>query len=325
MNLTIWARDQVAWDEIVDCLTRRQVVLGGAVTGVLSIGRWGALSAAAPTEPSGTRVVDTDDGPVDVPVDPQRVVAIDLWSVWTLLDLGVVPVGIPEGITEQSSPPDVVDAVAGVASIGVGPTVNTEAVAALQPDLIVDQFYPESSRAMTEIAPVAFMDWRDGELTWRQQLVRVADAVNRSERLGDDEARYEARIADIADTFREQIAATRWATASGGADGQWVFGSPLVSVYSDLGLQLVESIGPTYAYRSLEQLDLLSDADVITYPQLFDGTTPGPTADLHRIDVWKRLPAVTEGRVYGVRYHGVSTYRWALAALDEIVTILESF
>ncbi|MCD9904183.1 ABC transporter substrate-binding protein [Streptomyces sp. MT29] len=145
-------------------------------------------------EPSGaaTRSVETDNGTVQVPREPRRVVVLENYDALMLLDLGLVPVGIPDGAADpQLLPEDVYEQLKDVDTIGASGTPNSQAIAALKPELIIDQFYTEKSAALRTIAAVAFFDWHTSGAFWNEQIAELAKAVNRESRVTD--ARTAAR------------------------------------------------------------------------------------------------------------------------------------
>ncbi|MFJ3749882.1 ABC transporter substrate-binding protein [Streptomyces rubiginosohelvolus] len=108
------------------------------------------------TSGATTRSLETDNGTVKVPENPKRVVVLENYDALMLLDLGIVPVGIPDGAANpQLLPADSYEQLKDVATIGAPETPNSQAIATLKPDLIIDQFYKEKSAPLKTIAPVA--------------------------------------------------------------------------------------------------------------------------------------------------------------------------
>ena len=72
----------------------RLLAVGTALT--LTVG----LAACAPADSEqvgsapATRTVETDFGPVEVPVDIERIVSVDFYTPAALVDVGVMPVGV---------------------------------------------------------------------------------------------------------------------------------------------------------------------------------------------------------------------------------------
>lgn len=308
----------------VSALTRRGLLIGiGAAAALSTAGCAGSDTGEGRHGQAETRSVEVDNGPVDVPLDPSRVVVTDNYLISSLYDFGLRPIAVPSDVLGAGVLPDeVVDWVGDVVEIGQAGQPEIEAVAELEPDLIIDQFYPDTVEDLGAIAPVVFIDWRSADRTWKEQVALVAETVNRTEELDEQVASYEARLAELRETHAAVLESTRWAIAAGGQGGDWVLGAPLMSVLDDLGATSVDGMTPGYENISREELDRLDEADVIIHPELFSGQPPAPTADLHETELWKSLPAVQAGHVYPSRYTGTSCYSWAQGALDEIEGML---
>ncbi|MFF5718385.1 ABC transporter substrate-binding protein [Streptomyces buecherae] len=274
----------------------------------------------------GTRSVRTDNGTIEAPARPRRVIACENWDTLMLLDLGIVPVGIPDGIANPAAlPADVYQKLRRVKTIGVAGTPNAQAIGALKPDLIVDQFYKDKTAPLKTIAPVAYFNWSDSGALWYEQLDKVADAVNRRDALTDAKSEYRRRLKEVKDTYAAQISKTTWAPLSGGQNGAFFLGSPLLTVMRDLGLRIGAKIAKGeagFVQKSYEELEILDDCDVLLYPRLFDGKAPALTQQLLDNKVWKGVRAVRAGHAFPIRHYTVGSYRWANGAVDEIEKIL---
>ncbi|MFD3647858.1 ABC transporter substrate-binding protein [Streptomyces cyaneofuscatus] len=220
-------------------------------------------------EPSGaaTRSVETDNGTVQVPREPRRVVVRENYDALMLLDLGLVPVGVPDGAANpQLLPEDVYEQLKDVDTIGASGAPNSQAIAALKPDLIIDQFYREKSAALRTIAPVTFFDWHTSKAFRNEQIAKLAKAVNRESRLGERKKEYETRVTDVRTAYRKQIDTTTWAPLSGGPNGKFFLGTPLVTVMRDVGLRIGAGLPEKeagFVPKSYEEMDVLKDCDAL--------------------------------------------------------------
>ena len=131
-----------------------------------------ATATSAPTttaEPTTRTFLDVYGQPIQVPDNPQRIVAIhDNNGGAQLLSLGAPVVGLPvRGGTFTSEISDVFD-VEGIGGVGEVYEPDIEAIIALKPDLIVgegyagqgmDQFMGDGAHdLLAEIAPVVYID-----------------------------------------------------------------------------------------------------------------------------------------------------------------------
>lgn len=165
----------------------------------------GADEAAA----AGTRTIETDRGPQEVPADPQRVVVLNGGLAGYFYKLGVPPVATDTrvlGVTnfDGGFPPAWAGPAraAGTEQLPAGEQLSIEAVAAAQPDLIVGggqgitavqalQAYDRLAEiAPTVLVPKTLTNWQD-------QLAAVADAVNKSDAVPALTEQYQQKLDEV--------------------------------------------------------------------------------------------------------------------------------
>ncbi len=176
----------------IDDLTRREFLIGaGLITFAPACG-----SDEESGKASGeTRTVEHALGTTEVPVNPERIVAVDLFAIDTMLALGAEAVGVRD---QATIPRYMARRVEGVESVGDGP--NLEAVAALDPDLILTlegtEVYDELSQIAPTVAPAFFSssDWKDVHLKYAEALGMEEDG---RKVLGE----YETRARELGDSF----------------------------------------------------------------------------------------------------------------------------
>lgn len=101
----------------------------------------------------GTVAVEANNGTVEVPAHPQRVVALDSTSFQTLQEMGITPVAAPKqllpgSMNEWKSNEDIID-------VGTHREPRLEAVNQAQPDLIVGgKRFEDHTQTLSTIAPV---------------------------------------------------------------------------------------------------------------------------------------------------------------------------
>ncbi|MER5767110.1 ABC transporter substrate-binding protein [Streptomyces sp. NPDC001985] len=314
----------------------RRTLLGGLTAGTAALGLTACGVSESPDSgekrrggdgQSGTsREVKADNGTITVPDSPKRIVVTDNYAALMLLELGVVPVGVPDGTAVPTLMPEADHAkLKDVRTIGAPGTPNAQAVAALDPDLIIDQFYREKSGALKTVAPVVHFDWTSGAL-WHEQIARVAGAVDREAKLTELKARYETRLKEVRTAHAKQIAASTWAPLSGGPSGKFFLGTPVVTVMRDLGLRIGAGIpvskGEKFIPKSYEEMDVLGDCTALIYPVQFDGKATPTTQALLDHKLWKAVPAVRRGRAFPSQHFLMANYSFAIGAVDEIENML---
>ncbi|MEL6576358.1 MAG: ABC transporter substrate-binding protein [Pseudomonadota bacterium] len=168
----------------------------------------GGLPAAAQDCSDGLRPFEHAAGMTCIPEDPQRIVTLqDQNALLPLLELGVRPVGsaghvLPDGSTVFRR----VDGfdTDGIAFVGSYRGTDPEAVAALEPDLIIASPWPDGSVELySPIAPTVVIDIFDQPL--RDALHQFADVTNRSERAEELEAEFDGRVAAIRDALGDRL------------------------------------------------------------------------------------------------------------------------
>lgn len=282
----------------------------------------GCTAARTDTGNARTTTVDTVLGAVDVPVSPTAVVALYANDVDVALVLGLPLVGAstangagaPEGFAAHQ-PADELD---GVVALQTYPEVDYEALAAVDPDLVVSSLLPDPDRdpRLAAIAPTLnysdVLFGADGSASdWRAALRFVAEPLGRS-------AAAEAHIGDVdarARALADRLAGTDVGTVAvlTPYDGQlYVQTSPALFMSTilvqDLGLPLADVTTRLRAETGEDEVVLsaerFSDVDadtlvVLVYPDEDGGelAASGQLAGVTSSPLWRGLPAVAAGRV----------------------------
>lgn len=250
-------------------------------------------SAASAQEGTGpaTRSVTHVLGTTEVPVDPQRVVTLDTPHLDTALSLDVTPVGSVQSDVGTGFPEYLGDRTEGIGTVGTIEEPDLEAIAALEPDLILsssvrhEQIYDQ----LSQIAPTVFTDYTEG---WRAMFTTTADAVNRAEEGAEALAGYDARADEVAEAVGAEgstASIVRFLPEETRIYGPETFSG---SVLTDVGFTLPELSYDEYsmAYVSAEQIDQ-ADADVVFSTTYGD---PGATTKAAVTAVWDFLEAVPD-------------------------------
>ncbi|GEL23076.1 hypothetical protein PSU4_20300 [Pseudonocardia sulfidoxydans NBRC 16205] len=324
--------------------TTRRRVPGRATIALAAAALLGLVAACGTdTAPAGqagtaTRVVQADNGNITVPERPQRIVATG-YAVPTLLDAGAPLVGIsafaralPFLDADERRTYDTLPHIAG----DTNTDVNMEAIAALDPDLIVlgvpkpalESFDLERLSAIAPvvaIGPEIPSQWRD--LSERQAAAAGAEA-------GFDAARaaYDARAAELRTKYQGVLPALEFGHV--GSYGQVSQGTFAREFTNSFGTNIAHDIGVNYYGQvrepgpgakavsenvSLEEIvTSLGEADAITYSVNPDGSVPDAVRQVLDSQLWAQLPAVQAGRAFPVRLTEATTYGGARKTLDAI-------
>lgn len=278
-------------------LSRRRFTVGGAALGLSALI---APSAFAQSE-SGTKTITTSAGTYEIPLNPERVIAVD-----HRLDLEpALALGMPViGYSLRDNLASWVPVEEGTRFIGTPPT--RELILSHQPDLIFCTDIPGSEMwpidQLKDVAPVIPVDY---ELNWKGNLLQIGEWLDRSDIAQAFIAEYETMIATAVNAVGEKIASSKvaavWFDANAG-HFQFLLGEGTRNV--TLGGQVLADLGGTtvredilgdYGMVSMEQiLYVLADVDAV----LLDLYTEEERAALAASPIWQRVPAVAAGRTY---------------------------
>lgn len=186
---------EIALPPEIDDVTRREFLIGAGSLLLLAPYGCGGGESGDTESSDRTRAVRHARGETEVPVSPKRIVAPDLFAIDTLVALGVEPIGVRD---QATVPQYLAREIEGIESVGVDP--NLEAVAALEPDLILTTEGYETDEELSRIAPTVFAKF-ESSADWKGIHLKFSEALGMEEegrRILDE---YEARARELADSF----------------------------------------------------------------------------------------------------------------------------
>lgn len=200
-----------------DDATRREfIAMLGAAALLVACGDDGDGDTSGQDDGATRAFVDVTGRSVEVPDRPRRIVAIhDINAGAQLLSLGAPVIGIATRDDGHRSDVTKYFDLDDIAEVGVTYAPNLEAIAALEPDLIVgegfsgagmDQFMDAGVQdRLTAIAPVVYIDTFR---TVEEVMADFAELVGASatESVDDQQAEFESVLADLQDVLGD-----RWA------------------------------------------------------------------------------------------------------------------
>lgn len=296
-------------------VSRRRAVHGlvGASLGLIAGPRVTLAQATPPaaTAASGAFPVTLThaQGETTIPARPVRIVTTtDFADLDFLLTLGVAPVlyGFSNSWESGAMPwqPGTED----LPHIDFTGELDFEAIVAAQPDLITTtpQYVENWYERLSEIAPTIALDW---DTPWRDGLRLVASAVGEQARAEQEIAATEALMA----AAKAELAPAAGLPLMVGFqydDVAYIWGSesPGGRFFQDLGLNFVGGDEPSVQQISLEQLSLLTPADIL----LSVASDPPAIASQEANPLFLTLPAVKR------RGYGVLSVLQSRAIADEI-------
>lgn len=315
-------------------VTRRRF-FAGAATAVFAAVAWqtGKAQEATPASDAGFPVTVTHAlGETVVPARPERIVVTDMNEVVdSLLAVGLQPVyyglsggyigDVPVWVEEAGLDPEI--AYDRIPRFEIDP----ERVASMQPDLILGTWVEEALyEQLSGIAPTIVVKASDAT-TWQEVQRTVGLATGRVEEasaaIDETEALLAEQRARLAPYLDRKVA-----VAYDFFDELYINGktAPIGRVLSDFGMTV---ISPETAAEgdidvvSLEQTNLLSEADIIITPEFLEGDV----ARLEANPLFALLPAVQNGGYLPLSREGAQalylesalSYRWGIPRLVDAV------
>ncbi len=208
-------------------------------------------------------------GTTEVPAEPERVVTVGFNDQDFVLALGVTPVGVRENLGDYDADarPWAQEQLAGAGEIPTvgGEAIDVEAVAALQPDLIVGVYsYMDQAvyDQLSGIAPtLAQTDaYPDGATPWQEQTLLTGQALGREDRAQELVAEVESQFDEVVGEDPGFAGASIAVDLTGAGSGHYLLGRDDLrsQFFTDLGF----TVPDTSTDVSQERLDLL-EADVL--------------------------------------------------------------
>ncbi len=144
-------------------------------------------------------------GTTTIEKTPEKVVILTNEGTEALLELGVTPVGAVQSWTGDPWYNHIVDEMKDTEVVGLESEVNLEAIAALQPDLIIGNKMRQEEiyEQLSAIAPTVFAEDLRGN--WKNNFELYAKAINKEEKGKEVIGAYDSRIADLKEQLGDKL------------------------------------------------------------------------------------------------------------------------
>lgn len=248
-------------------------------------------SAAAEQPASGTVTYQSESGPVEIPANPKRIVALAYAP--NMISMGASLVGVDQW-TNMS--PLFTDKLKGVEVVS---DEDLEKIIELDPDLIVVGTESKNVAKLSEIAPTVAFTW--GKLDYLNQQLEIGKILGKEKEAQTWIDDFKSRAAAAGDEIKANIGEN--ATVSvieTDAKSFYVFGDHWARgtevLYQAMGLKMPEKVakdaqGPGYYTLSQELLsDYAGDYIVLSRSSANDNA-------FMNTDTWKNIPAVKNNHV----------------------------
>ena len=273
------------------------VVIGLVALAATACGGGSPDSVTAPGPAAQTRTVVHAMGIAEIIGMPERVVVLDTGELDSVLALGVVPVGAVSAFANGELLSYLGDQARGVEIVGTIAEPNLEAIAALDPDLILSSKarHEDIFGQLSQIAPTVFAE-RVG-VAWKENFTLAGEALGKSaeaERiLADYQQLAEQTGQRFGDPAATSISMVRFVGDVVRLYGQ---GSFIGSILDDAGFARpsVQQVDQTFVEVSREQITQ-AEGDLMFYAS-FGAAGVTDQATVTAGPLWQGLPAVAQGR-----------------------------
>ncbi len=267
------------------------------------------------TESSDTVTYESETGPVEIPADPQRIVAVASAPNVHALDGELV------GVDQWTkSNPLFADDLEDVATVSEN---EPETIMAQDPDLIIAGSHMENLEELEKIAPTVIYTW--GKLDYLSQQVEIGKLLNKEEEAQEWVDNFEQRTAKIGEKIKAEYGEDVTVTVfEVDAKNFYVFGDNWARgteiLYQAMDLNMPEKVSEDaleegYHTLSLEALpEYAGDFIVVSKKSSEDN-------EFMESDTWNNIPAVQNNQVIEID-QDASTYSDPIT-LDYLTDIFE--
>ncbi|APC49522.1 iron siderophore-binding protein [Virgibacillus halodenitrificans] len=236
---------------------------------------------------------------------PERIVMLTNHGTEALLSLGIKPVGAVQSWTGDPWYKHIADQMEGVEVVGTESDINLEAIAALEPDLIIGNKMrqEEQYQALSDIAPTVFEETLRGD--WKVNFELIAEAVGKEEKgqevLDDYNNRIKTLQEDLGDKINTKVSMVRFMPSDVRIYHKDSFSGVILE---EIGLDRPEAQDvDDFAAKGVtkERIDEM-DGDVIFYFTYEPEEGEGQQVEDEWVNdpLWKNLSAVKAGKAYEV-------------------------
>ncbi|WP_165367414.1 iron-siderophore ABC transporter substrate-binding protein [Phytoactinopolyspora endophytica] len=296
---------------------------GLAVAGLLTVACGGDDGTTAGADSAGdngdeaaansdaTTVVEHVLGEAEVPVAPERVVAIDPYATLpTAIAAGANVVGTSYQPFDDPFPPYVDASTDEIEDVGWLTELNVERIASLEPDVIVglESMVEPHYDQLEQVAPTVALSL--DSTMWKETLETVGAAIGRSDEVAASLETYEQTAGDLAEVLAESGASDEPVSLLNirAVDDMRVYTeSCATAVLNDLGVTMhLADETPDDSNRVDLSLERLTDADASTLLYFVGSTATDPEdaqatySEVAESPLWEGLEVVQDGRAFEV-------------------------
>lgn len=250
-------------------------------------------SSSASSDNASTITYQSETGPVQVPANPQRVIALD-GSAGSVMQFGVPLVGVDSWTMDS---PVFKPYLNGVTEVSAD---NLEKIIELKPDLIIASNTVKNADKLKQIAPLVTYTYN--KVDYLTQVEEIAKAINKADEGKAWVEDFKTRASKAGDEIKAKIGADATVTVmEGDTKSLYVFGDAwgrgTEILYQAMGLKMPEKVKEMTAkdgYYALS-LEVLPQylGDYVFYSKAQD-----VDLSFQNTDTYKNIPAVKNKHVY---------------------------
>lgn len=261
-------------------------------------------AAGAETEPE-TMTYESETGPVEVPVNPQRIIALTNGPNVLALDGNIV--GIDEWTKANPLFEEKLEGVEVVSDASLN--ANLEQIQELNPDLIIAGSWQDNLESLSKIAPTVVYTW--GELDYLTQQIEIGKLLNKEKEAEEWVSDFKERAQAAGEAIREKIGDD--ATVSvieNGVDELYVFGDNYARgteiLYQEMELNMPEKVEEMALESGVYTLSLEAVPE-FAGDYIVLSKNPDVDNSFFESNTWQSVPAVQNERIIEINSKA-STY-----------------
>jgi len=267
-----------------------------SASGTAEVSSPASPSASGSSENNDTIIYQSENGPIEVPAHPQRVVALFGYA-GNLLMLGVPLVGVDSW---TKADPNFQDQLKDVPEVS---DENVESILNVKPDLIIamsDNL--RNADKLKQIAPLVTYTYN--KVDYLTQILEIGKAVNQEQKAADWIADFKERARKAGEEIKAKIGAdSTISIIEGDSKNLYTFGDAwgrgTEIVYQAMGLKMPDKVKEMTAKEGYYDLSLevLPEymGDYVIYSK-----DPAADASFQQTSTYKNIPAVKNHHVYEV-------------------------
>ncbi|MBW4514831.1 MAG: iron-siderophore ABC transporter substrate-binding protein [Timaviella obliquedivisa GSE-PSE-MK23-08B] len=283
----------------------------------------------SPLQTSDCRIVEHAMGETCVPLNPQRVVTIDPFSLENVLAFGIQPIGVamsPDWLNDRDY---LRDRLSGIEAVGNFTQPSLEKILALKPDLILGLTEDEKIYSqLTKIAPTVLFNFESSG-QWKDILMHNAETLGMTDVKNQLMVSYGDRLADFKAQMGTRLQQLEVSIIRIYPNTISIYTSDTFvgSIIEDAGLARPLLQTPTGQLDISKESLQIADGDVIFLWNNESGQSQQEVqteiAKLKADPLWQRLKAVQQGQVYEVPSYWIgSSILSANAVIDDLFKYL---